>query len=40
VKSESDDRHVLLFDLITKLLHYKPSHRLTLSEALRHPFFQ
>jgi len=39
VKSESDQQHVLLFDLITKLLHYKPTHRLTLSDALRHPFF-
>lgn len=39
VKSETDQRHVLLFDLISKLLHYKPTHRLCLSEALRHPFF-
>lgn len=28
-----------LFDLITKMLEYEASQRITLSEALRHPFF-
>ncbi|XP_055699491.1 uncharacterized protein LOC129799544 isoform X2 [Phlebotomus papatasi] len=36
--SKSSD-HVQLFDLIKKMLEYEPSQRLTLGEALRHPFF-
>ena len=28
-----------MFDLINKMLIYEPSRRLTLPEALRHPFF-
>ena len=31
--------HQLLFDLIVKMLSYDPADRVTLSEALRHPFF-
>uniref|UniRef100_A0A1L8DKV2 dual-specificity kinase n=1 Tax=Nyssomyia neivai TaxID=330878 RepID=A0A1L8DKV2_9DIPT len=31
--------HVHLFDLIKKMLEYEPSQRVTLGEALRHPFF-
>ncbi|CAH1183439.1 unnamed protein product [Phaedon cochleariae] len=34
---ESD--HNALFDLIFKMLEYEPSERVTLKEALRHPFF-
>ncbi|XP_055381315.1 serine-rich adhesin for platelets [Condylostylus longicornis] len=37
--SDSED-HVQLFDLIKKMLEYEPSQRVTLSEALRHPFFE
>ncbi|XP_063802686.1 dual specificity protein kinase CLK2 [Pseudophryne corroboree] len=36
--SESEEHHQL-FDLIEGLLEYEPSKRLTLSEALKHPFF-
>jgi CDC-like kinase len=36
--SDLDD-HNLLFDLITKMLEYDPSDRISLSAALRHPFF-
>jgi len=36
--SESDD-HLELFDLIKKMLEYEPSQRITLGEALKHPFF-
>ena len=32
-----DHRH--LFDLIQKMLAYEPSERISLAEALRHPFF-
>jgi CDC-like kinase len=31
--------HQLLFDLIVKMLSYDPADRVTLTEALRHPFF-
>lgn len=31
--------HLELFDLIKKMLEYEPSQRITLGEALRHPFF-
>lgn len=37
--NSSSERHVQLFDLIRKMLEYRPSRRITLSEALRHPFF-
>ena len=33
------DEHRQLFDLILKMLVYEPSVRITLAEALRHPFF-
>ncbi|KAM7362466.1 CDC like kinase darkener of apricot isoform 5-T5 [Cochliomyia hominivorax] len=36
--SDSED-HCELFDLIKKMLDYEPSQRITLGEALRHPFF-
>merc|ERR1712203_1089075 len=35
---ESED-HLLLFDLIMKMLAYDPVERISLDEALRHPFF-
>ncbi|XP_024419515.1 dual specificity protein kinase CLK1 isoform X2 [Desmodus rotundus] len=34
-----DDEHELLFDLIQKMLEYEPAKRITLKEALKHPFF-
>lgn len=34
-----DDDHRQLFDLIARMLEYEPSSRLTLGEALHHPFF-
>ncbi|XP_057254193.1 dual specificity protein kinase CLK2 isoform X1 [Pezoporus wallicus] len=36
--SEAEDHH-RLFDLIESMLEYEPSKRLTLAEALKHPFF-
>ena len=36
--SESED-HLLLFDLVMKMLAYDPVERINLDEALRHPFF-
>ena len=36
--SEQED-HVLLFDLIKRMLKYEPSQRITLTEALQHPFY-
>ena len=36
--SDGDD-HRQLFDLILKMLVYDPADRITLAEALRHPFF-
>lgn len=36
--SDSEE-HLELFDLIKKMLEYEPSQRITLGEALRHPFF-
>ncbi|XP_032456930.1 dual specificity protein kinase CLK2 isoform X7 [Nasonia vitripennis] len=34
-----DEDHKQLFDLIQKMLNYEPSSRITLKEALAHPFF-
>ena len=34
------DEHRQLFDLIEKLLEYDPLHRITLKEAIKHPFFE
>ncbi|KAL1123184.1 hypothetical protein AAG570_002271 [Ranatra chinensis] len=34
-----DDDHRQLFDLISRMLEYDPSERITLGEAMRHPFF-
>ncbi|XP_075219805.1 dual specificity protein kinase CLK2-like isoform X2 [Lycorma delicatula] len=34
-----DEDHRQLFDLISRMLEYEPSQRITLGEALRHPFF-
>uniref|UniRef100_A0A8C4W5B5 dual-specificity kinase n=1 Tax=Gopherus evgoodei TaxID=1825980 RepID=A0A8C4W5B5_9SAUR len=36
--SEAEDHHHL-FDLIESMLEYEPSKRITLAEALKHPFF-
>ncbi|XP_030920200.1 dual specificity protein kinase CLK2, partial [Geospiza fortis] len=36
--SEAEDHH-RLFDLIESMLEYEPSKRVTLAEALKHPFF-
>jgi len=38
MKNDDEDTR-LLFDLISKMLCYDVSQRITLSEALRHPFF-
>ncbi|XP_030324618.1 dual specificity protein kinase CLK1-like [Calypte anna] len=35
----STEEHCHLFDLIEKMLQYDPAERITLQEALRHPFF-
>lgn len=34
-----DAEHVQLFDLIVHMLEYEPSQRITLAEALKHPFY-
>jgi len=38
MKTDDEDTRSL-FDLISRMLEYEPSQRITLSEALRHPFF-
>ncbi|XP_068081761.1 dual specificity protein kinase CLK2 isoform X4 [Anabrus simplex] len=38
-QNSDDDDHRHLFDLIARMLEYEPSARITLGEALRHPFF-
>lgn len=37
--TENDEDHKLLFDLIQKMLIYDPEDRVTLYDALKHPFF-
>ncbi|GFT35416.1 hypothetical protein NPIL_472421 [Nephila pilipes] len=34
-----DEEHRLLYELISRMLEYEPSQRITLAEALDHPFF-
>lgn len=34
-----DEEHEKLFDLVRRMLEYDPMQRITLDEALRHPFF-
>lgn len=38
-RSSDTEDHRALFDLIGKMLAYEPSDRVSLAEALRHPFF-
>lgn len=38
-KQCDDTEHTQLFDLILKMLEYEPSQRITLREAMSHPFF-
>ena len=39
LKISDDKDHDLLFDLIHKMLKYDPNQRLSLTDALKHPFF-
>lgn len=34
-----DEEHEKLFDLVRRMLEYDPTKRITLDEALQHPFF-
>lgn len=38
-KQNDDPEHNYLFDLIFKMLEFEPADRITLKEALAHPFF-
>jgi len=38
-KQSDESDHNYLFDLIFKMLEYEPSERVTLKEAMKHPFF-
>lgn len=38
-RAGEEEDHKYLFDLIAKLLAYEPGERISLAEALRHPFF-
>lgn len=35
-----DEEHQELFDLIQRMLEYEPTARITLKEALQHPYFK
>lgn len=35
----SDEEHALLLDLLTKMLQFDPSKRISVKEALKHPWF-
>jgi len=39
-QTSDDEDHRQLFDLIGRMLDYDPMTRITLGEALRHPFFE
>ncbi|KAJ8921798.1 hypothetical protein NQ315_008427 [Exocentrus adspersus] len=39
-KQSDEPDHNHLFDLVSKMLEYEPSERITLKEALQHPFFE
>ncbi|KAI4460324.1 serine/threonine-protein kinase doa-related [Holotrichia oblita] len=39
-KQSDDTDHGLLFDLIARMLEYDPSQRITLKEAMLHPFYE
>lgn len=38
-KQSDDNDHAQLFNLVLRMLEYEPSQRITLREALMHPFF-
>jgi CDC-like kinase len=38
-QSSDEEIHTQLFDLISRMLEYEPQSRMTLNEALDHPFF-
>jgi len=38
-QTNDEEQHVALFDLISRMLEYEPSNRITLGEALDHSFF-
>lgn len=38
-QTSDDEDHRQLFDLITRMLDYDPTERISLGEAMRHPFF-
>ncbi|XKL61794.1 hypothetical protein PGB90_001627 [Kerria lacca] len=38
-QNSDDEDHRLLFDLISLMLEYEPNKRITLGEAIRHPYF-
>lgn len=38
-KQSDESDHTQLFDLVARMLEYEPSQRITLREALCHPFF-
>lgn len=40
IMQPDNEEHRNLFDLISQLLEYEPNNRLTLANALDHPFFK